>query len=190
MFAAYAANMTIAEHLQFSVLSAPIAALDRRVLSEAWYSALYKHQRPQLTEFHDVHRSPINVALPKTATPSAALSNCHRATHGARVAQHRVQVGVVNQTDVDRRSARLPLARKIEHTFARPRKPLRAAAFVIEGARGRVHVVLQSRGTRLRLVAICSPAARAHVSRALEQARYSLAARGIELQTDTREHAS
>jgi DNA-binding XRE family transcriptional regulator len=190
MFAAYAANMTIAEHLQFSVLSAPIAALDRRALSEAWYSTLYKQQRGQPMDPHAAHRSPVNVTVLQTAKPSAALGDPRHARHDTRVALRGVQRSAINQTEVERRSARLPLARKIERTFARPRKPLHAAAFVIEGTRGRVQVILQSRGTRLNLVAICSPTARAHVARALEQARYSLAVRGIELQTDTLVHVS
>src|SRR5581483_5549433 len=34
--------MTISDQLQFSILSAPVASADRRVLSQAWYSALYR----------------------------------------------------------------------------------------------------------------------------------------------------
>jgi hypothetical protein len=190
MFAAYAANMTIAEHLQFSVLSAPIAALDRRALSEAWYSTLYKQQRRQPMELHAAHCSPLNVTVSQTVKPSAALSDPRHARHDTRVTLRGVQSSPISQTDVERRSARLALARKIERRFARARKPLHAAAFVIEGTRGRVQVILQSRGTHVNLVAICSSTARAHVARALEQARYSLALRGIELQTDTRAHVS
>src|SRR5579871_248587 len=33
--------MTIDKHLDLSVLSAPVASVDRRSLSQAWYSALY-----------------------------------------------------------------------------------------------------------------------------------------------------
>jgi hypothetical protein len=190
MFAAYAANMTITEHLQFSVLSAPIASLDRRALSEAWYSALYKQQRPQLTDVHVPHRLPGNMAVAKAVERSAPVTHCSQARHDARVALRDVQLGAVNQNEIERRSPRLPLARNIERAFASPRKQVRAAAFVIEGTRGRVKVLLQSRGARLNLVAICSSTARAHVARALEQARYSLAVRGIELQTETREQVS
>jgi hypothetical protein len=52
--------------------------------------------------------------------------------------------------------------------------------FALPGA-GRVHVTLQGRGASLRLVALCSPAAREAVARALSEARYALALRGITL---------
>jgi hypothetical protein len=42
-----------------------------------------------------------------------------------------------------------------------------------------VHVALHGSGASLRLVAVCAPSVRAAVARALEQARYALAARGI-----------
>ncbi len=51
--------MTISEHLNFSVLSAPIAAIDRRALSQAWYCAL----------FGDRSSAPLNA--PRALAPSA-----------------------------------------------------------------------------------------------------------------------
>lgn len=83
--------------------------------------------------------------------------------------------------ETERRSARLALARKIERAFLHPRAAMRKGTFDVEGPHGRVRVLLHSRGSQMRLVAICSPKAKAQVAAALAQARYALAARGIDL---------
>jgi hypothetical protein len=77
----------------------------------------------------------------------------------------------------DRRSPRSPLAGRIENALFSPRSQAKRASFTI--GRGRVHVVLQSKGDRVTLVALCSPALRGIVARALAQARFALAARGV-----------
>jgi hypothetical protein len=77
----------------------------------------------------------------------------------------------------DRRTPRSRLARRIESVLFSPHSQVRRATFTI--GRGRVHVVLQSKGDRIALVAFCSPALRGIVARALAQARFALAARGI-----------
>jgi len=81
----------------------------------------------------------------------------------------------------ERRAGRSPLARRIERTFLDPARPVRRATFTLEGTRARVHVALQSRASGVRLVAVCPAASRAGVARALDQARYALATRGIAL---------
>jgi hypothetical protein len=86
----------------------------------------------------------------------------------------------------DRRGPRSALARKIERAFLRPRTTCKKASFTVEGEHGRVHVLLQSRGSQLKLVAICPPKARPQVAAALAQARYALAMRGFDLDADTR----
>lgn len=86
----------------------------------------------------------------------------------------------------ERRAPRSPLARKIERAFLKPHSGVRKGSFTFEGEHGRVHVVLHSRGTQLKLVAICPPKARSHVCAALAQARYALALRGIDLDADAR----
>ena len=87
----------------------------------------------------------------------------------------------------ERRLLRSPLARKIERAFLHPAQRCERATFTLDGTAARVHVTLQGSGTDLRLVAICPAAVRARVARALEEARYALAVRGVACVLDVRE---
>jgi hypothetical protein len=177
--------MTIAEHLKFSVLSAPIASLDRRALSQAWYSTLYGNAAPERSRtLSGASPSPSRHTAFITATfPVLRDGGEHAIPAAARKAP---QTGVRSGVEIERRAPRSGLARKIERTFLHPRARVRKASFAIDGVQGRVQVLLQSSGGRLKLVAICPPAAKAHVAAALAQARYALALRGIALETQTR----
>ncbi len=177
--------MTITEQLQFSVLTAPVATLDRRSLSQAWYSALYGESgSAKLANAKALNANAFavepNGAQADTREASPRLSRTGAACASARKTADRAQ-------DVlpERRAPRSALARKIERAFLRPRAASKKASFTVEGEHGRVHVLLQSGGSRLKLVAICPEAARRQVADALAQARYALAKRGIELETDT-----
>jgi hypothetical protein len=93
----------------------------------------------------------------------------------------------VRREAADRRAARSPLARKIERSFLDPRYRVHRATFTLEGVRTRVHIALQTSGPCVRLIAVCPPAVRATVARALDEARYALAQRGITLHAETRD---
>ncbi|MBV8638437.1 MAG: hypothetical protein JO322_10150 [Candidatus Eremiobacteraeota bacterium] len=168
------------QQLGFSVLTAPIAAIDRRALSQAWYSALHLAKQPSK---HDTQQAP--VALERCCAHRAGVladrRNTHlRSTTGLQV--HReMKPARRDMVAIDRRSLRSPLARKIEYAFLRPNLPATRAAFTIDGTRERVHVTMQRTRTGLQLVAVCQPSARERVARALEQARYALAERGISI---------
>jgi hypothetical protein len=175
--------MTVSEDLQFSILSAPVASFDRRALSQAWYSALYGSAASS-AESGSMQR---NGCAPKTAMKQRATSRS--AVQRTTMAQSSAAVGhpqTARFGDIERRASRSPLARKIERAFLHPRAAVRKAAFTIEGAQGRVQVLLQSRGARIKLIAICPAKARNEVAIALAQARYALAQRGIDLETQTR----
>ncbi len=174
------------QQLGFSVLTAPIAAIDRRSLSQAWYSALHlAHESPRHDTPKAAHalntEAELNVAvLPERngARTGAAVSLAiHRTTKRSRA----------EATPVDRRSSRSPLARKIEYLFLRPNLTTTRATFTIDGSSARVHVSMQQTRSGLRLVAVCPSEARERVARALEQARYALAARGIVVDAEIRE---
>jgi hypothetical protein len=178
--------MTISEQLQFSVLTAPVAALDRRTLSQAWYSALYGGEKTKSSGTALAHSVPQNPALAHARQPTPAGTDSSR-NGSARIQMHGTESPArAEGTAQDRRAPHSPLARKIERTFLRPRSISRKNAFTVEGEHGRVHVLLQSRGTHLKLVAICPPNARTQVAAALAQARYALALRGIDLNAETR----
>lgn len=169
------------QQIGFSVLAAPLAAIDRRALSQAWYSALHLEQESS--------------ALPVAPTMRGAATNVSSAPakfeqlQGERAANSpprqlratRESVAPRAEALSDRRAVRSPLARRIEREFLRPAEPPRRATFSIEGTGARVHVTMQGSGLSLRLIAVCPPRVRATVARALDEARFALARRGIAL---------
>jgi hypothetical protein len=182
---AYATRMTITEQLQFSVLTAPVASLDRRALSQAWYSALYGNGCAASTK-KPAQRAPQageQVRTPRGTPASTPAADVTRAPARSGPAKSPAQA---EASPVDRRAPRSALARKIERAFLRPRSATHKTSFTVEGDQGRVHVLLQTRGSQLKLVAICPPRARAGVAAALAQARYALALRGIDVDAETR----
>lgn len=181
--------MTISEHLQFSVLTAPVASLDRRTLSQAWYSALYggrqapqQHAETPTKVQHQAlaQREPI-------VTRRELLHEPHRPPTPRHVG---VRTSASRSTEVERRGPHSSLARKIERTFLHSKHTLSKASFTLEGEHGRVQILLRSNGSQLNLIAICAPKAKAQVAHALAQARYALALRGINLDAQAREQAS
>lgn len=182
--------MTISEQLQFSVLTAPVAALDRRTLSQAWYSALYGSAHSKAAVAHKPcgpQRSDAPAPLPHAppaATSAAPASGPRTRVHAGRSPLH------VLGSAYDRRAMRSPLARKIERAFLRPRTASAKNSFTLASEHGRVHVLLRSCGKQLKLVAICPPKARVQVAAALAQARYALALRGIDLDAQAQEGAA
>jgi hypothetical protein len=174
------------QQLGFSILTAPLAAIDRRALSEAWYSALHLAQAP--------HAQP---ALANVRTEAAASERsrytgqpgkrAHVEPHDANARSQSATSKPRIPAAPDRRAARSVLARRIERTFLNPISRPRRATFTIDGTAARVHVALQTTPAGMRIVAVCPASIRARVTRALDQARYALAARGIALHTDVSE---
>lgn len=170
-----------------SVLSTPVALCDRRALSEAWFSALHVHKEAQQSK----PLSPAaRAAGPVTGTIQRGGRDGARVQPVALLPQRTLRSGGaarVAETPpcAERRSSRSKLARQIVRTFSRPAPP-NHASFSIGEHRGRVQILLRSDGPFVTLVALCAPAARASVARALADARYALAMRGILLGTDVR----
>ncbi len=177
----------MSQQIGFSILTAPLAAIDRRSLSQAWYSALHLASRGVRQE--EAGSSVIPPRRPavcaKTFDPSTPRS--------ARVADVRIvpqhaRVDTRCLPSEERRATRSRLARRIERAFFGPDlRRAQRATFTVDGMGGRVHVALQSSATGMRLVAVCQAAARDRVARALEEARYALAARGVALRVDVSE---
>jgi hypothetical protein len=173
----------ITQQLGYSILTAPLAAIDRRALSQAWYSALHLARSgfpvanvpQQLSKARTAEAAPQPVDAAGSAHRAQPLASNLRGAGRSRT----------NVASVERRAVRSPLARRIERTFLDPARPVRRATFSFagtrEGTRARVHVALQSGASGMRLVAVCPAALRAGVARALDQARYALALRGIVL---------
>lgn len=172
----------MSQQIGFSVLSAPLAAVDRRALSQAWYSALHLARDASPVECPAVRQKSTASGGSATAPPRQVR---HAGPAGAAPMPPRaMRESIAERIDcgVDRRAARSPLARRIEREFLRPLRPARRATFSIAGDGSRVHVTLQGSGPHLRLVAVCSSRLRSTVARAISEARYALASRGIALE--------
>jgi hypothetical protein len=166
------------QQLQASILSAPIAQIDRRALSEAWYSALHlaRGHAPTPAERPETRCSARE--LGKAKTNAANRRKDRSAPPIVRPRRVSGQGGALLARVVERRAPRSPLARRIESVFLDPRARAERSTFTIGRDGARVHVVLQSTGDCVRLIAVCAPANREIVARALAQARYALASRG------------
>jgi hypothetical protein len=175
------------QQLRASILTAPLAAIDRRALSQAWYSALH------LARPNAAAPTPSRPNAPSTASatsPGSAKSGV--ATAAKPIAPNpsalvRTRAGVREATvdaATDRRVPRTRLARDIERAFLDPRMRRERSTFSVGNGAARVVVVLQNVGDRVRLVAICAPACKIAVARALADARFALASRGIALDID------
>jgi hypothetical protein len=169
------------QQLEVSILAAPLAAIDRRALSQAWYAALRLGRRasqpPPASVREGLSRAALRAAHPgaRPVTPApfreaaAPRSNAAKELRsGAAVERARSRVA---------RAIRPQLAGAIEKAFADA--ALRRATFSVGRGSARIHVVLQTKGNRTTLIALCSPQLSASVARALAQARVALSARGI-----------
>src|SRR5947209_12295227 len=132
--------MTITEHLEFSVVNAPLAQIDRRALSQAWYSALYgdkgalpKSQRARSKDVQQPLRSGEAQAPEKPIKRKTPIVPPNRRAPGSSPLR-------AGTAEFDRRAARSALARNIERRFLRPGAPVRTATFALQGERGRVQV--------------------------------------------------
>jgi hypothetical protein len=178
------------QQLEVSILAAPLAAIDRRALSQAWYSALHL-AHPDRRPVPASECAPRTVATLGEPQPQAKTDLC-----GARPAEPRVQhfvqtkpLQVAMQSGATRISVNrgiAPLGQRIERRFAHSTAHVKRATFSMGRGGARVHVILQTNGNVATLVALCRPQMRDVVARALAQARFALAARGVLLDFETR----
>ena len=167
---------------RIDVLTTQLAATDRRALSQAWYSALHlaEHPAPRTAStgrragtMRSVERS----RAPSAPTPARVIATPARAAAVApRAVTRRGQVELVV---AERRAAKSTLARKLERGLAQRAGRERPSSFALSTADGRIHLIVRTDGIRTRLVAICAPSLRDRVERALAQARFALAGRGV-----------
>jgi hypothetical protein len=170
------------DRLRVSVVAAPLAAIDPRALSQAWYSALHlaRERTEQLPQSRAAAREPQRVSVVPAKTevasrePRDAMQPC-RARAGSAIR------GVTSEPLA--RRARGTFTRRIAFALARRSGPPARAAFVVVDGSKRALIVLQTRGATTHVVAICAPAHRQAVAFALSQVRAALAARGIAFQS-------
>jgi hypothetical protein len=168
-----------ADRLAVDVVTTPLAEIDRRTLSEAWYCALNLARatapaRPLQHSVRQMTQEPARVDLtgsdPEHATTMSATSNPSERHADSPSA-----------TQVERRRPPGSLTRKIERALARPQVPVRRVTLTLQGRTGRVELLVRSSGGATHVIAVCAPSARARVAQALAHARFALARRGIGL---------
>ncbi len=178
------------DDVRYSVLSAPLAQIDRRALSQAWISALHLSQAPSAHRATLPSRAARTAHTARTARPSAPLSpnatGARMQVQARGMGAERIALAIAGG---ERRSAQSSLARRIVAVMLAPRNTARRCTLALGGEKGRVHLLLGGSDRRLHLVALCASGVRAEVERALHEVRYALAARGILATSDLREFA-
>jgi hypothetical protein len=170
------------QQLEVSIIAAPLAAIDRRALSQAWYSALRlaSGSRPTAARASSQRRAGTEVAAhPKSAPSPARFASGRTRPPRAAATTSTVICGHEAAADLRLRAVRCALAARIERAFADPSAHPKRATFSVGEGCARVYVVLQTHGASTTLLAICTPEMQAIVARALAQARFALAARGF-----------
>jgi hypothetical protein len=172
---------------RIDVLTTQLAETDRRALSQAWYSALRLAERPALaSRCTAARRAAAAPAVARQPAPRRAPLRAAGAAHGAaardrpavrdREGSHRA---VVAASQPQRRVPKTALTWRLERALIRHAPRAAATSFALRAGVGRVHLLVRSDGTRTRVVAVCSPSVREQVERALAQARFALAGRGV-----------
>jgi hypothetical protein len=172
----------VTHELEVSILAAPLNAMDRRALSQAWYSALrLACNTPVKPISTRIARDP-NSALNGASLERRLRQGRERNAFVGVLTRRRQATPGVNEAIVALRPPSRTLARQIEHAFVDKRSLPRRATFSMGRGRARVHVILQTNETQTTLLALCRPELRTTVSHALSQARLALARRGIGLE--------
>jgi hypothetical protein len=170
--------------LEVSILAAPVAAIDPRTLSQAWYSALRFGPQASPAFVTRTHTDRAQTLANRSISPAAAQALRSRQYERPRAASQRSQRRAVSGGDswnnaLRYRVARTLLAERIERAFAGSNAQPKRATFSMGRGTARVVVILQTNGKRTMLLALCRPELRSVVGRALAQARCALAARGF-----------
>jgi hypothetical protein len=166
-----------------AVVAARLPNIDRRVLSQAWYSALHLTQA----------QPGAAAARPTSPAPPAAVAAPRNARLGlpVRVAAPApvrgvicLQVRPVAPACAERRAPVTELSRRIEAVLVRhvANAPVRPATLALKAGDGRVQLLVRNDGSATRVVALCAPHLRERVDRALAHARFALAATGTRIE--------
>lgn len=159
-----------------TVLSAPLAHTDRRALSEAWYHALHLAAPPP--------REPVahaSLAAGRAASgrrrPEPARAEA-RASRNSVAEPARFPREPARIAAGERRLAVTPFARRLARAVVLGARRPQPSACTIRTGGGRIVVLVRGDGARSRIVAVCTPALRERVERAVAHARFALAACG------------
>jgi hypothetical protein len=183
MSARYARAMTTATR-SVAVVATRLPDIDRRALSQAWFSALHLAQ-PATGSTGAAH--PVALVSPGDRPVKGTQTSTVLRNGGAQVDDRCGSARSASPPGVpgtERRKAGGELARRIERAVERhvARGPQRSAAIAIDAGDGRVHLLVRTDRAATRIVALCSPHLRERVDRALAHVRFALAASGTRLE--------
>jgi hypothetical protein len=168
-----------------AVLATHLAQTDRRALSQAWYSALHfaGATRPLSAPRYSTTSAG---RLPAVTLPSRVMQSAFAASDFVPNPSARPRVASSQRAGEpsapERRSPKSALARRIERGVQAQGKRPGMGSFAVRDERARVHVVVRTIGAATRVVAVCEPALRERVERALAQARFALAGRAVRVE--------
>lgn len=168
--------------LEVSIIAAPLGQMDRRVLSQAWYTALRLAPNAQVSAARSGSTQTAPLRSPHYRIGEAPQTAGHAKELLPAVASSRPRRAAPGCDEVPAATGRArsrALAERIERTFAVVPMCAKRATFSLGRGNARVHIILQTIGERPTLLALCRPEAKTVVSRALAQARLALARRGI-----------
>jgi hypothetical protein len=165
-----------------SVVTTTLAQTDRRALSQAWYSALHLAESPRPHASTSARGAAAGAHDAARSAPARPAAGPRAKVDAARVVR-RIAAPRTPAIAVERRLPAGGLGRRIANLVARPAAAAagaHAATVTVRGAR--VHVIVRTHGAATRIVALCPPPLEARVARALAQARFALAARGVRVE--------
>ena len=174
------------EKLGFDVLTTPIAEIDRRTLSQAWFSALHLGSASRsavvpLQQSRDDNHVP---GRPESGVPPGIKQGTPSMMRPIGRENVAFAGNIYENVSVDRRGPVSVLARKIERALLDRRTHY--GTFVLDGMQGRVHLSVCSKYGRIHIVAMCSPQAKAYVACALQHVRFALARKNIAFKGEVR----
>jgi hypothetical protein len=179
----YAHSMTTATR-SVAVVATRLPSIDRRSLSQAWFSALHVAVQPAGRP----RSSPAPGMPPQGSRAAAPRAN---GTGGPAGSAAGISRPAVHHTappspfaTAERRGQPAELTRHIERALVRHAevRPTRCASIAIKAGDGRIRLLVRTDGATTRVVALCAPNLREHVDRALAAARFALAAAGTHVE--------
>lgn len=174
---------SMTQPLELSILRAPIAAIDRRALSQAWFSALgFEKTRATAIMRSSVTCRPEQRCLAKLPPKSTDARRRRDRGHLTLVPRYARYSRDERNYEVERIERRTPsvLARHIERTLLAKHRHARVVT-TLEAAAGRAIILSLKRGAQMHLIAICPRNVQPEIARALAEACHALAGRGIRL---------
>ena len=166
-----------------AVFATHLPCTDRRALSQAWYSALHLAERAPRSRGARAAAHAEKTAGRQAAQTAGSVALQPAGDDVARRACKPLRAPAPRRHPCaphsERREPRSGLTRCTAHPSAWRMRPAVSSAFAVRAANGGIHLLVRADGTRTRVVAVCAPRLRERVERALAQARFALASRGI-----------